>query len=1220
MLYIQLLKRIKYFSICLILSLLSACSGGSSEKTEPELTLNHAPTTPTITNTNATEGVLFRELLLATDADNDDLIFTKVSAESWLAVVNGELVGTPATTDIGVTSVVIEVTDGQASRQNTLSINVAAKNSTELYVNENIRINDWQYASTDSVSLVAAAQLSGEYAIANNELIEIRDIRQNLLNSITSSEIEALLPGADLSEDNAICAMSFTPSGRFLYLGICTKSSDVDKDAILAYNTNTKVLSVFDRLTISADNAGTKRYGMTFFKGELFVGSENGLYRYDATRNAVADTKGDQPIGNIVATDSAVTGLTIDMPGQTLYLTTKNSLYRSAIDTVVLDTIAVESDIQALTFARTYGSSSTEGLYLLKNDGIKASVLMISTDDLRGEKDASLSLYSEFSADLADIAATADGKMLLANTKAAIIHDVTDTRLDFDAWLKDELSQYVSAIKSLTSTNTITGGNNLVPEGFLTRKIVAADQSPSTSPIADNVGWAIYLLMAADKVSPDADIEPLIELLIKRHAGLHPDTLGGVKTVDGHFVRNYESNGNVSNDNAQPQVYISMKFIPAVYKAAEFYPDNDNIQAYKEYLRQTMKRASDTIRAEQRITWTNDKHGPILVNNKMSNETWLYGDIGAAQDPFATQDYAEYVYSRTKMNYSDWLLNEPVIRASHSAFIIMGGTMILRHHFDDPDWNEQNRNYYAATRAAGDDLGAPYFAAFSAGNNPEKSGNYYNDGPSDHPGNIIHFPAVLGLGQLGWTAPVVGGYMAYRDGLRQEMLNSSTEPNLSMLTRWSMTDASYVMPSVGIADFWYGALGLVETIDPGVLAEIRDEFYLPKLVESTSLAGNVELHYSKITPRRVIGIDTEGNETSLGFQLSPFELATGENYSEYKAIDPEGELLELNDVISATPRFINSNFENGLTGWSQLGNATFGSSDNDNSRIVGASAEIKTNATVLVAEASLRQTLELSLDLDNTRYIIRGNGLISTTDAPGHAYLHLAWDNDNNADNGTLTDQSSNFLDDNNRRVEFVNTTSKPVGATHLHLSFVVEPLAIGEYRYLFDDLSIVRLGASSPLINGDFENGMTGWLSSASEISLTSDPEKVLKGTNSLRFSLGQGDKNWKSLSTELDVSNDREGTRYIFRLATKVITMRDSDFEILIDVYDDAGEKIITRNDVGDILPATSGDITFTFRKRPNDARYVITFRMKRNSKSSAGTDEIIIDDFRLDKEQLF
>ncbi|WP_440877323.1 hypothetical protein [Thalassotalea sp. PLHSN55] len=1106
--------------------------------------------------------------------------------------------------------------------------------SVDAVINPNVVTEPWSFLGNGEASHVAAAQVSGSYAVVDSatQAIEIRDIRQNLQHFIDFSAIESALPNADLTGGNGICSVAFTPSGRHLFIGVCTGDSGSEKDAILAFNTNTKALTEFDRLTIRQNAGAGENFPMLHFKGELYVGTDNGLYRYDASKNAVADNVADQPIDTIVPADNAqITGLAVDMVKQVLYVSTDSSLYQAdATATLALSAIASDVNIKSIAYARTYGGSNTGGLYLLKEDLSLNTLMFIPTSSLHASGTQTLVHYTDFEEDISAISASADGKILLAANTPKMMSDSTDHRKDFDAWLLDELAQYVASIKSLVGSGIITGTNSLVPEGFLTRKIVAPSQNLNDTPIADNVGWALFLLMAADQVSPDADIESIIELLIQRHSGLHPDGLGGVKTVDGHFMRNYISEGIPNANNPQPQVYISMKFIPAVYKAAELYPNNANIQAYKDYLRQTFKRGSDTIRANQRITWENDDHGPIGINNKMTNETWIYGDLAAAQDPLATQDYARYVYSRQNMNYNEWLTGEPVILPSHSAFIIMGGSMILRHHFDDPDWQEQNTNYYGVTMAASDDLGAPYFAAFSAGNNPYASGSsYYNDGPSDHPGDMIHFPAVLGLGQLGWTEPMVGGYQAYRDGLRQEMLNGSGGVNFAMLTRWTRNDPSYEMPSVGIADYWYGAMGLMETIQPGIMDVLRDEFYLPQWHQHTNSNGNVELEFSKLTPRRIIGIDSLGNKTSYGFQLSPFEFEQGQSYQNYQVIDPEGELIELDPVFANEHAFKNPDFEDGYTGWTKTGDYKFYLPQINGISIVGKSAEIRTNPNVQDSQGSVSQTLDLSGDLVNTRYKFRANGFIASTGAPGKGYLQIQWDNDNSLSNGVISTAVSNHLDANNPRVEFLIDGQKPANANFVHIAFVVETVTPLYHRYIFDDLSVVRLGADAPIANGDFENGITDWAESASQITLTTDINEVIDGNASLKFSLGAGITGWKKATKNLDVSNDPLGTRYIFRLDTNVISMTDSDFEILIEPYDASGNPVLQhgsstnaliRNDIGDITQDTQGEISFTFRKRPGDDNYNIVFRMKRNSADSIGTDTVVIDNFRLDKEQLF
>ncbi|WOH38711.1 sulfatase-like hydrolase/transferase [Thalassotalea fonticola] len=122
----NLLNRTKHFAIYLLIFLLSACNGGSSGEAEPKLTPNNVPSAPNIAMNRATQGELFRASLSATDADNDSLSFTKISGPNWLSVDGGNLLGTPTADDVGLSSVVIEVSDGKDTTQASISITVVA--------------------------------------------------------------------------------------------------------------------------------------------------------------------------------------------------------------------------------------------------------------------------------------------------------------------------------------------------------------------------------------------------------------------------------------------------------------------------------------------------------------------------------------------------------------------------------------------------------------------------------------------------------------------------------------------------------------------------------------------------------------------------------------------------------------------------------------------------------------------------------------------------------------------------------------------------------------------------------------------------------------------------------------------------------------------------------------------------------------------------------------
>ena len=138
---------------------------------------------------------------------------------------------------------------------------------------ETIRASNWAFDHTNP-SFVSAAQVAGRYAVASSSSahVEIRNINQVLKDSLSMSDILELVPDMNLSGDNGLCAMTLTPSGRFLYLAVCSDGSGKGKDAILAYNTNTKKLSVFDRVTLAENDTG--RFGMTYFQGQLFVAGQ----------------------------------------------------------------------------------------------------------------------------------------------------------------------------------------------------------------------------------------------------------------------------------------------------------------------------------------------------------------------------------------------------------------------------------------------------------------------------------------------------------------------------------------------------------------------------------------------------------------------------------------------------------------------------------------------------------------------------------------------------------------------------------------------------------------------------------------------------------------------------------------------------------------------------------------------------------------------------------
>ncbi|MGF1682730.1 hypothetical protein [Photobacterium minamisatsumaniensis] len=1082
---------------------------------------------------------------------------------------------------------------------------------------QDITIDSWEFDGQGD--RVAVAQFSGQYAVAESSRlqIEIRNIRQELLNEIDVADISSLVPEMNLSHDDALCGMTFTPSGRFLYLAVCDKRAGND-GAIIAFNTNTKKATLLTKLALTKQGqSGDHQIGMGYFASQLYVGTAGGVYRIGADKNAAYEGQPSQA-PQLISLPSPVRDIAIDMAEGNLFLLAGDVIYRMASEGSQPREVYRQTNISDLSFSRVFGQESDGGLYFSRlpnsdmalNSDLKeqfnTELYWVPVNDARSSSSYNPKPYLRTQAEWSSFSLTPDGRLLFSDGSPSILSDNADNRLGFDAWMKDELGNYVTAIKGLTASNM--SGNFASPEGFLHRKL--EHTNPNTSPVADNVGWALYLLMIADQIEHDPEIEQYVELLIKRHAGLHEDGQGGVKSIDGHFVRNYNTDGTINANNPQYQVYVSMKFLPAAIKAAEMYPDNDNIVNYAKYLKQVFQRSGDVVRAEQRVTWDSDDFGPVRLNRLMSNESWLYGDIAAAQDPIATRNYGAFTYERENFRYDDELLDQPVIMSSHSAFIIMGGPLILDHHFNGSAWSEQNHNYYALTQSETDELGLPYFAAFSAGHSPNSSGNYYNDGPTDHPDDFIHFPAVKGFGQLGKTDAVVGAYMAYRDGRRDTMVSAGGR-DANLLMRWSANMPNYEQMSVGIADFWYGAVGLAETIQPGVVQKFRNTFYRPEIEIETNAQGHQQVLYSTMTPRLVTGVRSNGDEVQFGYHRSPFVVPTGETFSDFKVEDPQGDWVELDDIVGihniTAPIegrkviFKNPNFNQGLAGWETLaGNAN-------------TSGGIHDNGVTLSDEANLTQAVHLPYGIEGSEY--RVSTFIEPQGQAGKAKLRLSWSSTGNIADADISSQvvSGNVFGNWSARVVTLDV-KQPVDAIYLHIEYLTE----GNGPFVFGNTALQSFGAKQFFNNGNFEQGNTDW-NLSNNIFITEDPNEVIQGSKSLKFELSGGVTSWRSAERHIDISSDPVGTRYLVRFNVGDRDLTDAKFEIKFDIENPQQPPNSTAKptddwrDVGFIDNDTPDEVTVTVRKRPGETGLNLVLRMQQNS-NNAGHSYVILDDVRV------
>lgn len=1060
-----------------------------------------------------------------------------------------------------------------------------------------------------SAGNVVSAKLAGSYAVADPSTlnIELRDIEQNLKHQISFTDIAELLPDMDLSHDSALCGMTYTPSGRFLYLAICGSGSS--DDAILAFNTNTESLTLFHRLKLRGEDS-RQRLGMNYFSSNLYVGADSGVYRLEADKNAAFEVEnlGRELKVEKININGPVESIAVDVADKKLYLQTPSRIYRMSHTSNSPQVIHQDEGLTGIDFSRVYGDEESAGLYISMTHESGTGLLFAPIDEARKQSSLSPTPYLYSPQPWADFSLTAEGRLLVAKDGASMFQDRDDTRLSYHEWLRDELKQYVTAIKGLTASNM--SGNFASPEGFLHRKL--EHSKPNTTPIADNVGWALYLLMIADQIEHDPEIESYVELLIQRHAGLHRDGKGGERSIDGHFVRNYNTDGSINSSNPQYQVYISMKFLPAAIKAAEMYPNNTEIVQYAKYLRQLFKRSGDVVRAEQRITWDSDDFGPVRLNRLMSNETWLYGDLAAAQDPIATRNYGKFTYDRESFLYDDELLDQPVIKSSHSAFIIMGGPLILEHHYSDKAWAEQNHNYYALTQAETDEIGLAYFGGFSAGHSPNSNGNYYNDGPTDHPDDFIHFPAVKGFGQLGKSDALVGAYMAYRDGRRNTMISAGSE-QANLLTRWSHRMPDYDKMSVGIADFWYGAVGLAETIQPGVTQKFRNTFYRPDTQIEMNEQGVDEVYFSALTPRLITGVRLDGSRAEFGYHRSPFTVPNQDLFVSYEVEDPTGEWVELDDLVGIhnvtapieerVVRFKNPNFEHEKLGWTKLS----GTAD--------AGGSIHGGGVTLQHSAGITQAVYLPTSKQGSKYIV--STYIEPQGSPGKGKVRLSWSSTGDIADADVSTQvtSGNVFGDWENRVISLETL-QPANASYLHIEYLTE----GSGAFVFGNTALQAFGAKQEFENGDFEQGSALWNLSG-DVGITTDRNEVIRGNQSLKFI--SNSTNWSSAERSIDISNDPVGTRYLFRFRIGKRQLDSSKFEIKFDIENPQSPPNANPTgdwrDVGFIDDTSPENMVVTVRKRPGETALNLVFRVKQESADHGNSNYVIIDDVEVYQQNL-
>jgi hypothetical protein len=696
----------------------------------------------------------------------------------------------------------------------------------------------WPVNGPDDTAGVAAPALSGWYACGDSyeDNVEIRDINQSLVRTITRQDILTLLPWMNLDGGpDGPDALAFSDSGRLLFIGVHDDTTAPDggpSDGILRYDTQTGDLTLFARLEIFNQGSTWPHNAMAHYKGLLYAGVSGAIQVYRASTN---DQTG--PLLSTYATPGGamVHGLAVDRGGNFLYASWNDQIYRAPISGSSLNFTLVGSgisNIRAIAYSDHYGGAANPGLYVLEATTSPAfsRVWYINPSMARGLLTYSPATYLvQPATEWHDLCATADGKLLAgADEDAVLISDTSDTRLSFDAWKADEFAQTVAFGRGLIAPDA----------GELSGMVIDADTQQGLARFhpatPDGACWTILLLLMNDRLNGDAAAQGQVRTILERYSGRAIDGLAPERTADGiyrHWI-DPRTAGLASGWDPEYATMSTMLITLAAARAAAHYPHDASIQASAHaiicgvhnwdayfissndamYLKALAGGGPDTT------------SGAIPFNEGMifAQQAFMYG--GAISQTV----YPQWL-DRSRWPTATTVVGRPVTGQSFGgflpAFVSLYELLVVGDFRNDPGWQNQVLDLRLSNAAWTDDNGPKYNTVFSAGTTESQWGGYHADSLSSHPGDLTTLTSLMafcaGTGAGGGSTPeAVAAYNAYRRGARETF-----QTGASLLYRRSNVDQAYTPNSAGLPDVALGALGLAELLQPGSVAAVLTGTY-----------------------------------------------------------------------------------------------------------------------------------------------------------------------------------------------------------------------------------------------------------------------------------------------------------------------------------------------------------------------------------------------------------
>ncbi len=454
--------------------------------------------------------------------------------------------------------------------------------------------SSWPSPAGADALCTAGATLAGCVAAGStqNDSVEVRDIAANLLASVSRAQIQALLPWMNLDASaNGPAGLAFSESGRVRFIAVTDTTVPGDgqgSDAVLRLDIDTGALTVFCRAELGGPDLARPRVALAHYKGRLYVGASGSVLAFRALMN---DSTVTLLFASTLSPAQYTTGLSLDHTQSYLLAATDTQVFRapvSSANSLAFSLLGNAPNIRSIALADHYGGLSNPGLYILSSTSAsaQAQVYFATLTQARAGAAFAPTLYSTAAANRHDLAATAEGKLILgADASAELLRDTSDYRLPYNDFLRNEFNQVVTFGRGLIS-----------PDGEPAGWVIDADVIPAWSRFhpasPDAAAWTVLLLLLSDEISkrttglPDPNALDQVRTVLQRYAGDAPDAIRPLRNADGiywHWLDPLTGNAKAGWGDSYATM-STMKIVIAAARAMAYYPADPDIRRHARHI------------------------------------------------------------------------------------------------------------------------------------------------------------------------------------------------------------------------------------------------------------------------------------------------------------------------------------------------------------------------------------------------------------------------------------------------------------------------------------------------------------------------------------------------------------------------------------------------------------------------------------------------------------